>query len=276
MDTTNSTPIGSVTVPGGSVTLPFAKVPAGHAIAAVYTEGTNYSSSTSASVTLAAFLNAGGASSGNIAPDEIVSLYSNGLAGSTSVPTTSQPPTTLGGVTVAIADSTGATRNAALYLVSPTQINFIVPATLPNGTITLSVAGSNANIIPITLSVASIAPGLFNPGAQVLHLAADGSRTVETVIGPITLDPAPGGTYLILYGTGIRHNSDEANFGVAAVKATVGNLTLPVNYAGTQSQYPGLDQVQIQLPATLKGAGRVNLILTVDSQQTNAIPLQFQ
>jgi len=276
VDTTNSTPIGSVAVPGGSVTLPFAKVPVGHAIAAVFTEGTNYSSSTSATVTLAAFLNAGGASSPNMAPDEIVSLYSTGFAGATSVPTTSQPPTTLGGVTVTIADSTGATRNAALYLVSPTQINFIVPAPMPNGSATLTITGTNASIIPITLTVASIAPGLFNPGAQALHISADGTRTVETVTGPITLDPAPGGTYLILYGTGIRHNSDQPNFGIAVVKATVGNLTLPVNYAGTQSQYPGLDQVQILLPTTLKGAGRVNLILSVDSQQTNAIPLQFQ
>jgi uncharacterized protein (TIGR03437 family) len=49
-----------------------------------------------------------------------------------------------------------------------------------------------------------------------------------------------------------------------------------VNYAGDQFQFPGLDQVTILLPDSLKSAGKVNLTLTVDTQPTNAIPLQFQ
>jgi uncharacterized protein (TIGR03437 family) len=276
MDTTTNTTLATVALPGSSLTLPLAKVTAGHPIAAVYSEGTTYSTSTSATVTLAAFLNAAGAPSPNIAPDEIVSLFGGGFASSTLTPTSGQQPTTLGGVSVTIADRTGASRLAPLYLVSPTQINLIVPAAVVNGAATLTVTGSTANIIPIQLNIAAVAPGLFNPGPQILHISADGTRTVETVTGPITLDPAPGGTYLILYATGLRHNSDQGNFGISAVTATVGNLTLPVNYAGPQSQFAGLDQVQILLPDSLKGAGKVNLILTVDAQITNAISLQFQ
>ena len=182
--------------------------------------------------------------------------------------TGSQLATTLGGIAVTITDRAGTTRNAGLYLVSPTQINFLVPTATLAGPATLAVSG--AAIIPIQLTVAAVAPGLFNP-PQALHIPLDGTRTLETVTGPISLDPAPGGTYLILYATGLRNRSS-----LSAVTATIGNLTIPVNYAGDQFQFPGLDQVDILLPASLKSAGKVNLILTVDAQPTNAIPLQFQ
>jgi uncharacterized protein (TIGR03437 family) len=271
VDTTSNSAIATLALPGASITLPVAKVPAGRPIAAVYTEGTNYASSTSAPVTFAAFLNAAGAPSSNIAPDEIVSLFGGGFAGSTLQGSGTQLPTTLGGVTVTIADRNGTSRSAPLYLASPTQINFIVPSATGTGPATLTVSGASANIIPIQLTVANVAPGLFNPGPQVLHVSASGAQSLETVTGPITLDPAPGITYLVLFSTGVRNRSS-----LSAVTALVGNITLAPDYVGAQSQFPGLDQVNILLPDSLKGAGKINLTLTVDSQQTNAIPLQFQ
>jgi uncharacterized protein (TIGR03437 family) len=120
------------------------------------------------------------------------------------------------------------------------------------------------------VTVAAVAPGLFNPGPQILRVAPDGTQTVEAVTtAPIVIGPDP--TYLILYATGLRNRSS-----LAAVSATVGKLTLPAIYAGGQSQFPGLDQVDIFLPQSLKSTGKVNVSLMVDSQPTNAIPLQFQ
>jgi uncharacterized protein (TIGR03437 family) len=60
------------------------------------------------------------------------------------------------------------------------------------------------------------------------------------------------------------------------VSATIGILNVPVDYAGPQGQFPGLDRVNILLQASLQGAGKVNVILEVDDQRSNAITLLIQ
>jgi uncharacterized protein (TIGR03437 family) len=267
VDATSNSTLATLALPTVSTTLPLAQITAGHQIAAVYSEGVSFASSTSNKLSLAAIINAAGSASTNIARDEIVSLFGAGLATTTLQASGSQQSTTLGGVTVNVRDQTGTVRPAGLYLVSPTQINFVVPAVQP-GSVTLTVAGTN--VIPMQIAVASVAPGLFNPGPQILRVAADGTQSVEAVTtGAITIGPDP--TYLILYATGVRNQSS-----LSAVTVSVGNVTLPVTYAGPQPQFPGLDQVNIFLPESLKSAGKVNVSLTADGQSSNAILLQFQ
>jgi uncharacterized protein (TIGR03437 family) len=267
LDTTSNSTLATLALPTVSATLPLAQVSVGHQIAAIYNEGVSFASSTSNKLSLAAIINAAGATSPNIARDEIVSLFGAGLATTTLQASGSQQSTTLGGITVNITDQTGTVRPAGLYLVSPTQINFVVPA-VQSGSVTLAVAGSN--VIPMQIAASSVAPGLFNPGPQILRVAADGTQTVEPVTtGAITIGPDP--TYLIFYATGVRNRSS-----LSAVTVNVGNVILPVTYAGPQTQFPGLDQVNMFLPESLKSAGKVNVSLTADSQTSNAIPLQFQ
>jgi uncharacterized protein (TIGR03437 family) len=270
LDTATNTTLATLTLPATTVTLPIAKVPVGHPIAAFYTEGVRFASSTSNMLSLAAFANAAGSVPPGIAPDEIVSLFGSAFATTTLQASGGQLAATLGGVSVNITDKSGTARPAGLYLVSPTQINLLVPTAVVPGLAMLTVSGTGTNVIPMQVTVAAVAPGLFNPGPQILRVAPDGTQTVEVVTtAPIVIGPDP--TYLILYATGLRNRSS-----LAAVSATVGNVTLPVIYAGGQSQFPGLDQVDVLLPQSLKSTGKVNVSLMVDSQPTNAIPLQFQ
>jgi uncharacterized protein (TIGR03437 family) len=74
---------------------------------------------------------------------------------------------------------------------------------------------------------------------------------------------------LELYGTGIRGHS-------AAVTCRIGSATLPVDYAGPQGVYFGLDQVNVALPKSLRGSGTVTVSLTVDGQTTNPVSLSFK
>jgi uncharacterized protein (TIGR03437 family) len=269
VDTTDSTTLASLTLPTVSATLPIAKVPVGHTLTAFYSEGTSFAPSTSNTLSLAAFLNAAGTTSSSLAPDEIVSLFGANFATTTTQPNAAQLPTTLAGVTVTLTDRSGAARNAGLYLVAPTQINFVVPTSTAAGPARLTISG--ANVIPMQVSVNAVAPGLFNPGPQVLHVAPDGAQTLETVSSTTAITIGPDPTYLVLYATGLRYRSS-----LSAVSASIGSASLPVTYAGPQSQFAGLDQVDLLLPPSLKSAGKVSLILTVDSQATNPIPLQFQ
>jgi uncharacterized protein (TIGR03437 family) len=68
--------------------------------------------------------------------------------------------------------------------------------------------------------------------------------------------------YISLYGTGLRLGQNAMS--------TVGGITAPLLYAGAQPGYPGLDQVNLELPVTLRGRGEVAVVLTVDGQKTNS------
>ena len=77
--------------------------------------------------------------------------------------------------------------------------------------------------------------------------------------------------YLILYGTGIRDRSSLAN-----VTANINGTDVPVLYAGPQSSYEGLDQVNLALPLSLSGSGEVKVVLTVDGQTANVVTVNIQ
>jgi uncharacterized protein (TIGR03437 family) len=57
------------------------------------------------------------------------------------------------------------------------------------------------------------------------------------------------------------------------VTATVNGSTIPVQYAGAQPQYAGLDQMNINLPRTLVGAGVVGIYVSVDGEISNTVTL---
>jgi uncharacterized protein (TIGR03437 family) len=61
--------------------------------------------------------------------------------------------------------------------------------------------------------------------------------------------------YLTLYATGIRCVAD-----LSAVTATLGDVTAQVLYAGPQNQFPGLDQISLQIPATLSGTFTLRIV----------------
>ena len=47
------------------------------------------------------------------------------------------------------------------------------------------------------------------------------------------------------------------------MSVTVNGIGVPLLFAGPQTQFPGLDQVNIELPSSLKGAGISNIVLTI-------------
>jgi uncharacterized protein (TIGR03437 family) len=64
---------------------------------------------------------------------------------------------------------------------------------------------------------------------------------------------------------------------LSAVTATVGGIAVPVLYAGPQSEYPGLDQVNIgPLPASLGGRGQLTIAMKVDGKDTPAVTVAIR
>jgi uncharacterized protein (TIGR03437 family) len=243
----------TATLPASGVTDP---------IVAVYSGDANFAPSTTAKPDLAIVVMSGAAAS-VVAPDEIATIYGANLANSTGAGT---PPltTSLAGASVTVTDITGVSRLAPLYYASPGQINFVVPTGSASGPATLSAGGKS-----LAISVTPVSPNLF-PVGQIVAVHPDGTQTIEDTDAPITF--GSDSLYLVLYATGIRNRSSLGD-----VTCTIGNnLSLPVTYAGAQSQFPGLDQVVAPLPASLQGAGTVKVTVTANGYGSNAVSLTFQ
>jgi uncharacterized protein (TIGR03437 family) len=105
------------------------------------------------------------------------------------------------------------------------------------------------------INITRTAPGLF-AGGQVVHSHPD--------------DPAVDRIFLLLYGTGIRHRAGDAS-----LTATVNGVGVPVQSAA-QGTYPGLDQLNLELPRSLAGAETVDVVITVEGRTANTIQVSIQ
>ena len=56
----------------------------------------------------------------------------------------------------------------------------------------------------------------------------------------------------------------------------IGGITAQVQYAGAQSQFAGLDQVNVAVPRALAGLGEVDLALTVDGKAANVVRVNIK
>jgi uncharacterized protein (TIGR03437 family) len=227
-------------------------------IVAVYSGDANFSPSTTAPSSLAMVIMSGVPAS-LAAPDEIVTIYGANLA-TYSAAATPPLPTSLGGASVTVTDIAGVSRPAPLYYASPGQINLVIPSGSASGPATLTVAGKS-----LAISLTPVSPNLF-PAGQIVAVHPDGTQSIASTDTPIAF--GSNSLYLVLYATGVRNSS-----ALGGVTCTIGNnFILPVTYAGAQSQYPGLDQVVVPLPASLQGVGTVRVV--VDG--SNALSLTFQ
>jgi uncharacterized protein (TIGR03437 family) len=220
---------------------------------------------------------------GSLAPGMIASAFGQGLADSAAG---SAPPlpTTLANVTVSVKDSAGTTRAAPLYYAGPTQINYVVPDGTATGAATVTVAKNGQTVATGSIQVAAVAPGLFTANgdgkgaaaAIALKVAASGAQTWQYAATcgpaagscatvPIDLGAATDQVFLELFGTGIRGYK-------TGITATIGGVSASPTFA-VQSQYPGMDQVNLPIDRSLIGRGEVDVVLTVDGVAANTVKI---
>jgi uncharacterized protein (TIGR03437 family) len=226
------------------------------------------------------------AASSAVAPDSLGSIYGSNLAGQTAQAGTLPLPLSLGGDSLTITDSAGVSWAAPLVYVSPAQINFLVPSGVAAGGATFTIengsekTGAPGVIWPVVPRLFTLnSSGLAAAGAVQVSVADPHSQTpVSTancnpggcVAAPIAL-AAGTQVYLSLYATGLRNRAT-----LSALTATINGISAPVSYAGAQPQFPGLDQVNVAIPASLAGAGTVNIVLGFAGTQSNSVNLVIQ
>jgi uncharacterized protein (TIGR03437 family) len=227
-----------------------------------------------------------------IAPDSLATIYGPNLTTQTVSAGNPPWPASLGDMPgVTLVDSAGKTWPVPLLFVSPGQMNVYIPAGAATGPANIEFpftglgpgVAAALRIVPTTLT--SVAPAIFTAdgtgsgvlAANAIQISPVGqfSSLVFTCTAPgSSCTPVPLGLgidtpiYLSIYGTGIRGWTSLATPLNATVQ--IGNLSLPASYAGPQPDIPGLDQVNVPLPLTLRGAGLVNVSVTVAGATSNA------
>jgi uncharacterized protein (TIGR03437 family) len=173
---------------------------------------------------------------------------------------------------------------APLFFVSPAQINFLVPPTLDLGAATIVVSNPQGVYAVGRIEIATDSPAIFTADAtgigDAAALATDDGINYQHPPFNVLVNGKPN--ILVLYGTGFRGANTTTpgdDNGVAeSVSITIDGKPARVLYAGAQGGFSGLDQINVEIPATLAGRGlrRVEVMVTVNGVTANRVTIQIE
>lgn len=193
-------------------------------------------------------------------------------------------PTSFSGTSVSIKDAAGVTTSAPLIYVSSGKVTFQVPSTVAAGNAQVTVTSSGSSQTAGNVSIAAVAPSIFtaNGNGTLVGWAvrvSGGTQTTQSALAanadggsapaPINMGAATDSVYLIFYATGVQAA------GLANTSVTINGVNAPVLFAGN-SGFPGVDQINVAVPASLAGAGTVALQLTASGVTANTVQLAIQ
>ena len=163
--------------------------------------------------------------------------------------------------TLAHASLTVNARAAELLYVSPTQINFVVPAGTEMGTATVIVRNHDGYEARGSIMIVPAAPGVFTEAGDGTGaaIALEAVNFLRTPIDP--LDANNNQRRLIIFATGVRH--------AASVSVTLRGIPLIVETIAPAPDLSGLDELHVVLPRALRGAGVVPLSVRADGRDSN-------
>lgn len=197
-----------------------------------------------------------------VAPDSIAVGRGSALANSTEQ-SQRQPdgtfPLNVGGTTVTVNG-----RPTQIFFVSPTQVNFLVPAATEIGAAEVIVTNSEGFRSRGTVPALRAAPGVFTVSGDGLGegviLDAD---TLQR--GPF--DPTSGNLRLTIFSTGVRSGTEAA--------VTARGQAFTIESVMASPDLPGLDEVHVLVPADLRGAGTIALVVRADGRESNPVETTF-
>jgi uncharacterized protein (TIGR03437 family) len=267
--------LGTANLSAGLATLvlPF-PLPVGQTIEAVYPGDATFAGSSSTRQTFITAVN-GFSMLPGFSPDGIATIFGAGLASETAAAPGLPLPTTLAGVEVRVVDSAGGQHPAMLYYVSPAQINFVVPPDAPLGPARIVVVQGQLGT-SISAMITRAAPGLAaangsgsgTAAAQMIRVHADGSQDPPVTVTANPMRVAAGDRlFVVLYGTGLRHSA-------AALSCSMNGQTVPVLYSGAHTVYTGLDQINLEIPAALRGS--ISISCAAGDQVSNPVTVNVQ
>ena len=215
--------------------------------------------------------NAASYSTDAISPGSLISLFGSGLASVTLAAPSVPLPMSLADVSVIINGVT-----APVLFASPHQINAQVPSGLAAGPAGVVVRVEGTLSSPANITLVGAAPGVFTDGqGQAAALNADGSVNSPQ-------NPARAGSFVSVFFTGQGPVATQIDDGAAPpagiaisatspVSASIGTWPAAVQFAGLAPNYPGLAQINLQVPQIPSGVYPV--VIKIGGSASNAAQL---
>ncbi|MDE3199107.1 MAG: hypothetical protein KGN84_22345 [Acidobacteriota bacterium] len=163
-------------------------------------------------------------------------------------------PFVLGGCSLTVAGNP-----AQLQYVSPGQINFIVPRSTPPGTCDV-LLHNGARVFNGSLLAGPAGPGVFALNGLGMGEGAMLHGTLWS-LPPFSVTTDGATTPVAIYLTGLDLSTKPA--------VTIGGIAVEITWWGEVPGYPGLQQININLPPALAGVGRVPAVVTSAGQAGN-------
>jgi uncharacterized protein (TIGR03437 family) len=186
---------------------------------------------------------------------------------------------TLNGVTINIKGSDGSTKPAYIYYLSPTQIDGILPSAVPVGAATITVSNNGAFSAAVPIQVVQSAFGLLtlNGGGTGMIAAFDANN--NNALLSVTAAANPGDV-LVLWGSGLGPVTGDESL---AQTQTDFSTTMEVDIGGIpvvstdkanffyhgRSAYPGLDQINVKVPAGVTPGCAVSVAVKTGNYVSN-------
>jgi uncharacterized protein (TIGR03437 family) len=196
-----------------------------------------------------------------LAPNAVATLYGTNLAFSVRAVDSTD---VVGGVLPTVLDGVGVWINGipcSLLLISPTQINFLVPYQLTAGAVSLIVARDSQAGPTVNITLNSTSPGFFVCKVNNVVAAHLNGQVITADL------PAMPGETIVIFAGGLGRTAPDARGGQLATAAFPlyyfsqlqvllnGTPTAPgsILYAGLAPGFAGLYQINLKLPADLAG-----------------------
>ena len=213
----------------------------------------------------------------SLTPNVIATLYGSDLAFSTEAADSNSQalPTLLAGVRVIVGGIF-----ASLLYVSPTQVNFIMPASLVPGQTGIYLHRDFLTTATVPITLLDAAPALFEDDSGIAAEHADGSL--------ISADaPAHPDEVIVVYGTGLGRTNPTQIDGTLPQSAAriilfdqlrvlLDGQAVPVEnilYAGITPGFAGLYQINLRLPDEVGATPELRIALG-DQMSQGALRLQ--
>ncbi len=196
-------------------------------------------------------------STGPLAPGSFATILGQNLCGQTAtgqLNSNGMYPITLGGCSLTVNGTAAMMQYAASG-----QMNFVVPQNMGSGTARV-VINNGAQMLTSSMMIGPAGPGVFSLNGMGM---GNGAMLMGTTwqMGPFSTSTNGRPTPVSLFMTGM-------DLSVKPVVIIAGT-PVEVTFYGNAPGYPGLQQINMTLPASMAGTGRVPVMVTSNGQTSN-------
>ena len=85
---------------------------------------------------------------------------------------------------------------------------------------------------------------------------------------PVDLFASADKVMLQFYASGVREASE--------VRVQIAGQEVQILHSGASADFPGLDEITVELPRSLAGMGQVDVVLTADGQTASPVRIPIQ